>query len=159
MDKQGTVVPHGDYRASTFTNDRKNQRHGIKGINGPHRTTLDRRASKGDEACPFTLSIFLDSAGYYLKTSSITFLHQFHARHDHICTPTTLLDSDESQILCDLSSVRAKTGVAANLHYVRSGRQGTQSILSHAQIKRLLKKNPHQEDGTKLTSPSCGCCR
>jgi hypothetical protein len=64
-------------------------------------------------------------------------------------TPTTLLDSDKSQILCDLSSARAKTGVAENLHYVRSDRQGTQSILSHAQIKRLLKKNPHQEDGNE----------
>jgi hypothetical protein len=40
-------------------------------------------------------------------------------------------------------------GVAANLHYVRSGRQGIKSILSHAQIKRLLKKNPHQEDGNE----------
>jgi hypothetical protein len=149
MDKQGPVVPREDYRASTFTKDRKNQRHGIKGINGSHRTTLDRRASKGDEACPFTLSIFLDSAGYYLKTSINTFLHQFHDRRDHIHTPTTLLDSDKSQILCDLSSARAKTGVAANLHYVRSGRQGTKSILSHAQIKRLLKKNPHQEDGNE----------
>jgi hypothetical protein len=149
MDKQGSVVPREDYRASTFTKDRKNQRHGIKGINGSHHTTLDRRASKVDEACPFTLSIFLDSAGYYLKTSSNTFLHQFHARRDHIHTPTTLLDSDKSQILCDLSSARAKTGVAANLHYVRSGRQGTKSILSHAQIKRLLKKNPHQEDGNE----------
>jgi hypothetical protein len=38
-------------------------------------------------------------------------------------------------------------GVTANLHYVRPGRQGTKSILSHAQIKALLKKNPHQEDG------------
>jgi hypothetical protein len=85
-------------------------------------------------------------AGYYLKTSSNTFLNRFHARRDHICTSTALLDPDEFQILCDLSSARAKTGVAANLHYVRSGRQGTKSILSLAQIKRLLKKNPHQED-------------
>ena len=53
----------------------------------------------------------------------------------------------ENQVLCDLSSARAKTGVAANLHYVRSGRRGTHSILSNAQIKALLKKNPHQDDG------------
>jgi hypothetical protein len=37
-------------------------------------------------------------------------------------------------------------GVAANLHHVPSGYQGTKSILSHAQIKALLKKNTHQED-------------
>jgi hypothetical protein len=41
-DKQGLVVPQADYRATTFTSDCKNQRHGIKGINGSHHTTLDR---------------------------------------------------------------------------------------------------------------------
>jgi hypothetical protein len=147
-DKQGSVVPRADYRATTFTDDRKNQPHGIKGINGSHRTTLDRCTSKGDERCPFSYSIFLDSAGYYLKTAANFFLYQFHARRDHIDTSTTPLDSDENQIQGDLSSARAKTGVAANLHYVRSGRKGTKSILSsHAQIKALLKKNPHQVDG------------
>jgi hypothetical protein len=95
MDKQGSVVPREDYRATTFTNDRKNQRHGIKGTYGSHRTTLDRCASKGDKACPFTLSIFLDSAGYYLKTSSNTFLHRYHARRDYIHTSTALLDPDK----------------------------------------------------------------
>jgi hypothetical protein len=58
MDKQGLVVPREDYRATTFTNDQKNQQQGIKGINGSHRTTLDCRTSKGDERCPFTCSIF-----------------------------------------------------------------------------------------------------
>jgi hypothetical protein len=132
---------------STFTNDCKNQRHGLKGINGFHRTTLDCRTSKGDERCPFSCSIFLDSDGYYLKTATNSFLHQFHARRDHIRTSTTLLDADENQIQGNLSSARAKTGVAANLHYVRPGHQGTRSILSHAQIKALLKKNLHQVDG------------
>jgi hypothetical protein len=146
-DKQGSVVLRADYRATTFTNDRKNQRHSIKGINGSHCTTLDRCTSKGDERCPFSCSIFLDSSGYYLKTATNSFLHQFHARRDHIRTSTTLLDADKNRIQGDLSSARAKTGVAANLHYVRSGRQGTKSILSHAQIKALLKKNPHQVDG------------
>jgi hypothetical protein len=155
MDKQGPVVPREDYRATTFTNDRKNQRHGIRGTYGSHPTTLDRHVSKGDEACSFALSIFLDSAGYYLKTSRNTFLHRFHARPDHIRTSTALLDPDEFQILCDLSSARAKTGVAANLHYVRSGCQGTKSILSHAQIKRLLKKNPHQEDRNEADESMC----
>ncbi len=43
MDKQGSVVLREDYRATTFTNDRKNQRHGIKGINGSHRTAIDEK--------------------------------------------------------------------------------------------------------------------
>jgi hypothetical protein len=140
IDKQGSVAPPEDYQPSTFTYYRKNQQHGIKGIKGSHRTSLDRPASKGDERCPFTCSIFLDSAGYYLKTATNTFVHQFHARRDHIRTSTTLLGNEENQVLCDLSSARAKTGVAANLHYVRSGCRGTNSIFSHAQIKALLKK-------------------
>jgi hypothetical protein len=148
MDKHALVVSQEDYPATTFTNNRTNQRHGIKGINGSHCTTLDRRTSKGDERCPFTCSIFLDSAGYYLKTATNSFLHQFYARRDHILTSSTLLHAEENQILCGLSSARAKTGVAANLHYVQSGCQDTKSILvSHPQIKALLKKNPHQEDG------------
>ena len=155
-DKQGSVVPRADYRATTFTNDRKNQRHGIKGINGSHRTTLDRRTSKSDERCPFSCSIFLDSDGYYLKTATNSFVHQFHARRDHLRTSTALLDTDESQILGDLSSARAKTGVAANLHYIRSGRRGTKSILSHKQIKRFLKKNPFQEDGNEAEDTTNG---
>jgi hypothetical protein len=97
-----------------------------------YRTTLDRPTSKGDERCPFTCSIFLDSAGYYLKTATNSCVHQFHARCDHIRTSTTFLDDDENQIQGNLSSARAKTGLAANLHYVRSGCQGTKSILSHA---------------------------
>jgi hypothetical protein len=121
----------------------------MRGINGSHRTTLDRRTSKGDERCPFTCSIFLDYAAYYLKTATNSFLHQFHARRDHIRTSTALLDANENQILGDLSSARPKTGVTANLHYVWSGRQCIKSILSHAKIKRLLKKNPHKEDGNE----------
>jgi hypothetical protein len=115
-DKQGSVVPWAHYRATTFTNDRKNQRHGMKGIKGSHHTTLDCRTSKGNER---SCSICLDSDGYYLKSATNSFLHQFHARRDHIRTSTTLLDVDENQIQGGLSSARAKVGVAANLHYVR----------------------------------------
>jgi hypothetical protein len=146
-DKQGSVVPWADYQATTFTNDRKNQQLGMKEIKGSHGTTLDCRTSKGDERCPFSCSIFHDFDGYYLRTATNSFLHQFHARRDHIRTSTTLLDVDENQIQGNLSSARAKTGVATNLHYVQSGCQGTRSILSHAQIKALLKKNPYQVDG------------
>jgi hypothetical protein len=78
-DKQGSVVPRADYRATTFTNNRKNQRHSIKGINGSHRTTLDRRTSKGDERCPLSCSIFLDSDGYYLKTATNSFPYFYYS--------------------------------------------------------------------------------
>jgi hypothetical protein len=35
MDKKGLVVPREDHRATTFTNDRKNQRHSIKESTAP----------------------------------------------------------------------------------------------------------------------------
>jgi hypothetical protein len=63
--------------------------------------------------------------GYFLKTATTnSFFHQFHARRDHIFTSSTLLGVDENQIQEDLSSARAKTGLAANLHYDWPGRQG-----------------------------------
>jgi hypothetical protein len=83
-DKQVSVVPLEDYRATSFTSNRKNQEHRIKGTNGSKCTTINLRTSKGDECCPFSCSIFLDSAGYYLKNATDSFLHQFHTRCDHI---------------------------------------------------------------------------
>jgi hypothetical protein len=56
MDKdkeEGSVVPRKYYRVSTYTKDRKNQRHGRKEINGSHRTTSDHCISKVEERCPF----------------------------------------------------------------------------------------------------------
>jgi hypothetical protein len=144
-DKQGPVVHHG-----------KNTEQPPSPTTARINSTVSKESTApitllliGDERCPFSCSIFLDSAGYYyLKTATNYFLRQARARCDHIRTSTTLLHADKYQIQGNVSSARAKTGVVANLHYVRPGRQGTKSILSHAaQIKALLKKNPHQENG------------
>jgi hypothetical protein len=65
---------------------------------------------------------------------------------------TTLLDDDDkNQIQQDLSSARAKMGLAANLHYVWPGRNSTQSTLSHHhQIKALLKEDSCFDDRMEL---------
>jgi hypothetical protein len=80
--------------------------------------------------------------------------HQFHARHGHVWSSSSLLNTVDNQLQHDLNSAGAKTGVAANLHYTRSARTGTPTVLSHDQIKYLVKKNSKgkeatDEDGTQ----------
>jgi hypothetical protein len=57
------------------------------------------------------------------------------------------LNKEDNQLHHDLNSTRAKTGVAANLHFTRSGRKGTPTVLSCAQIKYLVKKNSNLKPG------------
>ena len=146
----GSIVGRSDYRNTTYCNDSKNNRPGRKGINGSHRTDIDRRLSKDTPRCPFSLSVFHDAKDYFIKSSSGCVLHQFHARRDHLRAPTTLLDDSQKQILQDLHSARAKTGTAANLHYVRTGRKSTPTILSRDQIKGLVKKNSRSKNDNDI---------
>jgi hypothetical protein len=152
VDSTGSIVSRSDYRNTTYCNDRKNNRPGPIGTNGSHRTDIERRMSKGADRCSFTLSVFHDAKGYYIKSSIGSVFHQFHARRDHLRASTSLLAEDEVQILQDLNSARAKTGTAANLHYVRTGRQGTPTVLSRDQIKALVKKNSHSKNENDIAN-------
>jgi hypothetical protein len=100
------------------------------------------------------MSFFLDFDGYFfLKTFTNSFFHQFDAWYDHIHSLATLLDDDKHQVQQqDLSSARAKTGQAANLHdyFVRTGLKCTHLILLHDQITALLKKNTRCQDGKEV---------
>jgi hypothetical protein len=68
-------------------------------------------------------------------------MHQYHSRRDHLRAPLSHLVLDEAQLIEDLNSARAKLGTAANLHYVRSNRKGTPTLLSRGQIAYLCHKN------------------
>jgi hypothetical protein len=46
-----------------------------------------------------------------------------------------------------MNSARTKTGIAVNLHYVRTGRKGTPTILSGDQVKAMCKKFSHSQNG------------
>jgi hypothetical protein len=145
----GSIVERTDYRNTTYSNDRKNNRHGQKGKNSSHKTSIDRRLNKGEARCMFTLAVFKDENGFYLKTKNCTAFHQFHARRDHLRTPVSLLLEEELQLQEDLNSARAKLGTAANLLYVRSSRQGTPTVLSRQQIAHLCnKKQSSVKDGS-----------
>jgi hypothetical protein len=57
------------------------------------------------------------------------------------------LSQEDNQLQHDLNSGRAKTGIAANLHFTRSARKGTPTVLSCDQIKYLVKKNSNLKEG------------
>jgi hypothetical protein len=67
IDKEtGSLLICSAIRNSTFTNDKRNKRHGQKGRNVSHRTSIHRRLTKDDDRCPFSLSVFPDEGGYYM---------------------------------------------------------------------------------------------
>jgi hypothetical protein len=126
----GQILDRTDYRNTTYSNNRRNQRHGQTGRNASHRTTIDRRFNKGEASCPFHLSIFRDGSGYFIKSKLGSACHEFHPCRDHLRTSLSLLADEDNQLHADLNSARAKVGTAANLHYVRTGRLGTPTVLS-----------------------------
>jgi hypothetical protein len=146
----GKIIERDDYRNTTYSNDRKNQRHGQSGRNASHRTVSDRRLTKDEDACPFSISVFQDKDGFYIKSKLGSVTHQFHPRRDHLRSPVTLLGKDDTQLQSDLNSARAKVGTAANLHYVRTAREGTPTVLSRHQIRQIVKINQTEGgDGNK----------
>jgi hypothetical protein len=147
FDKSGCIIPHDDYGNTTFCNDQKNQRRGQKGRNASHRTTINCRISTDKDRCTFSLSVFYDDRGYFIKPKIGSVYHKYHARRDHVRSPSSLLNQEDNQLQHDLNSARAKTGVAANLHFTRIARKGTPTILSRDQIKYLVKKNSNLKKG------------
>ena len=87
----GFIIDRSDYRKSTYSNDRKNQRHGQEGRNASHRTASERRLTKTEDRCSFTLAVYRDDQGYYLNSLRSHGSHQFHPRRDHLRHPTSLL--------------------------------------------------------------------
>jgi hypothetical protein len=75
-------------------------------------------------------------------------MHKFHSCRDHLRAPLSHLVFDEVQLIEDLNSARAKLGTAANLHYVRSGREGTPTLLSKSHIAYLLQKKEAAKKGS-----------
>jgi hypothetical protein len=136
----GAIIPRSDYRNGTYSNDRKNNRHGQKGRSASRRTDVVRSTTPDEGRCSFSLPVFLDETGYYLNIKKGNVMHEFHSRRDHLRAPLSHLVLDEVQLIEDLNTARAKLGTAANLHYVRSGREGTPTLLSRSQVAYILSK-------------------
>jgi hypothetical protein len=82
-----------------------------------------------------------------MKSTNGSVMHQFHPRRDHLHASTSLIAQEEVQLVEDLNCARAKLGTAANLHCVRSGRQGAPTLLSRNQIAHLCKKKHVEKKG------------
>jgi hypothetical protein len=136
----GSLLGRTDYRNATYCNNRKNQRHGQTGRNASHRTGAECRLTSDEGRCPFSLAVFQDESGYYMKSKKGSVLHQFHSRRDHLRSSISLLQKEEVQLQGDLNSARAKLGSTANLHYVKTRCEGTPTLLSRDQIAHLCIK-------------------
>ena len=150
----GKVVGRDDYRSSTISNDKKNQRSGKRGKNGSHRTDSLKRFKKSEAQCGFHLSVYLGSNGYYVKTGLGNPHHEFHEPRMHIRLPSKLVHNKEQTIVKDLHSAKALSGVARNTYYVRSSRKGPPTLLSHSQIRYLCKKYKNKPHDASLSKTS-----
>ncbi len=102
-----TLNERSDYRNSTYSSDRKNQRHGQKGRNAPHRSASEGPLTKDEDHCPFSLAVYQDATGYYMKSTNCTGSHKCHPQWDQLGTPASLLVEEEFQLQEDLNSARA----------------------------------------------------
>jgi hypothetical protein len=110
----GIIVGCSDYRNASYSNDRKNQRHGQQGRNGSHQTGISRRLSKDTNQCPFSLNVFQDTTGYFLTTKGSGGYHQHHPRRDHLCHSSSHLHQEETQLQHDINTARAKIGTTSS---------------------------------------------
>jgi hypothetical protein len=118
---------------------------------GFHRTGIEWHISKITDRCPFSLSVFRDDTGYYMKFTAAGGIHKFHPHHDFLCASTSHLNEKELELQEYMNLARAKIGTAANTHYVCSGCQGIPMLLSSAQISHLCKK---KATSLKVGTPS-----
>jgi hypothetical protein len=108
---------------------------------------IERRLTKDEDRCPFSLAVYQDATGYYMKSTNCTGPHQFHPRQDQLHASTSLLVEEEFQLQEDLNSARAKLGAAVNLYYICSACQGAPTVLLSSQIAYVCKKKSSDLNG------------
>ena len=155
FDKETNQVQHRtDYLQATISNPRSKSRPGLDGRRASHRTSTSMCVGNDQPKCPFKVSVYKDPVGFYVKTGIGNPYHQYHPPRQ-MNLPTKLLKDEARELLQDMNSARAATGVAASVHYARTRRQGMPSLLSHNQIRYIMKRSadtdPNPPDET--TSP------
>ena len=108
------IQRRADYLQASISNPRNNCRHGPQGKNGSRRTTTSRCLGPQQPRCQFSLSIYKDRQGYYIKTRVGNPYHQFHPPRQ-MNIPTRLLEDNAKELIHDMNSARAATGVAASI--------------------------------------------
>ena len=139
------IQRRADYLQASISNPRNNCRHGPQGKNGSRRTTTSRCLGPQQPRCQFSLSIYKDRQGYYIKTRVGNPYHQFHPPRQ-MNIPTRLLEDNAKELIHDMNSARAATGVAASIHYARSNREGMPTLLSHNQIRYIMKRKDRLDE-------------
>lgn len=132
----GEVTALDGYRKTELHNDRKNNRQG--GKHGKHKTGTKRRFTKDERKCPFSLHIYRDVHGLYLKGGMGNPNHQYHKQPDlkrDIKVKATLLSDEEKKALRDEDKAHTGKGVSRNLYYIRNG-----TFLSRDSIRSAIRK-------------------
>jgi hypothetical protein len=138
----GSIIGCSDYWNATYCNDYKNQCHGQKGRNASHQTDIEHCLSTDMDICPFSLYVFQDNTGCFLKMTASGGIHPYHPHHYFLRVSTSHLNEEELELQEDMNSARAKIGTKANIHYIHSCscQGGSPTLLSLAQIAWLYKK-------------------
>jgi hypothetical protein len=58
--------------------------------------TVTRHISILEERCIFSLYVFLDDQGYFMKPKNGSMFYHFHARHDHVWASSSLLNKESA---------------------------------------------------------------
>ena len=110
------------YRNLSYHNDRKNNR-GKKGIHMSRRSKTSRSLTPSCR-CRFFFLIHFDLYSFYVVSSgygSTIHSHHHQLSKDSIPFPTRLLTDSENQLINDMYSGQASTGVIANVVYGKTG--------------------------------------
>ena len=73
-----TIQERQDYLQASISNPRNNCRHGEEGKHGSRRTTTSRCLGPDQPKCQFSISLYKDRYGFYIKTGIGNPYHQFH---------------------------------------------------------------------------------
>lgn len=138
IDKENyRVNDSSQYRKATLHNDRQNDRTKTKGKKMSHRTSTARRLSKNDPKCPFSLSLYVDQVGFFMKGGVGNPNHQFHSRAEVNKVSkvrAALLTNEQRKEIEDNERAHVGKSTSRNMFYIRHG-----ILLSRDQIRKIAK--------------------
>ena len=143
------------YRATSFNNDRKNNRT-VEGKSLP-RKTRTKKALSSNQRCPFHIAINYDSFGFYILPRRGNPVHKHHPKstgsNQHV--PARLMPEKAQQIVKDLVNADASLGVLRNVLHSKTGKIFSRSCLFHIRdlcctVSRLESSPQHFNSTEKM---------
>ena len=130
-----TVNKSIEYRKATLHNDRLNDRTRKDNEKLSRRTGTCRRPTKNDAKCPFTLPLFMDQNGFFLKVGLGNPNHQYHAKAEVNKVSrvrAALLSETQLNELKEGERAHIGKAVSRNMFFIRHG-----ILLSTEQIRKI----------------------